>query len=220
MKPLRQRKALVLCDFDGTTCVHDVGSALLNHYAADGWKEIDREYLQGKTGSRSAYSRIAPFLYGDMESIQSFAISRSRIARGFRRFYRLCRLRDIDVKILSDGFDVYIGAILKHRRLADIDFYANALAVDADGKMTISFPGENLLCGRCGNCKSHILNAYRLRYERIIYVGDGQSDVCPSRQADVIFARDALLKTCLEEGRPCFPFEDFTVIGKYIKEHY
>ncbi len=211
---------MVLCDFDGTTCVYDVGGALLNRYAADGWKAIDREYLQGKTGSRSAYSRIEPFLSGDIESIKSFAISRSKIARGFRRFYRLCASRGIDVKILSDGFDVYIRAILKHRGLGDIDFYANTLAVDADGKMTISFPGENLLCGRCGNCKSHILSAYRLRYEKIIYVGDGQSDVCPSRQADVIFARDALLKSCLEEGRSCFPFEDFTVIGQYIKKHF
>ncbi len=220
MRPLNQKKALVLCDFDGTTCTEDVGSAMLNHFAANGWEEIDREYLSGKTGSRSAYLRIAPFLSGDAETISRFARYVGKVAKGFKAFYHLCEKKGIDVKIVSDGFDLYIDAILTRRGLAGIEFFSNALAFDQNGRISLSFPKENYLCGRCGTCKSNILNSYRLRYEKIIYVGDGQSDLCPSRHADVVFARDVLLEQCGQEGRPCIPFQDFYIIRQYVKKNF
>jgi 2-hydroxy-3-keto-5-methylthiopentenyl-1-phosphate phosphatase len=77
------------------------------------------------------------------------------------------------------------------------------------------------LCGRCGTCKNKILHEHRLLYDKIIYVGNGQSDVCPSRYADVVFAKDVLLKKCGEEGRTQYhPFKNFSTVTEYLENNF
>ncbi len=56
-------------------------------------------------------------------------------------------------------------------------------------------------------------------YEQIIYIGDGHSDICPSRCADLVFAKEVLLKKCEEEGTtPYQSFHDFSAISEYLKK--
>jgi len=125
------------------------------------------------------------------------------------------------VKIVSDGLDFYIRAIMEKHHLGEIEFYSNAAVFSGVRALTIDFPEANALCGRCGTCKSRILNDHRLMYEKIIYVGNGHSDVCPSRSADLIFAKEDLLKKCEEEkSRPYQPFHDFGAICDYLKKNY
>jgi 2-hydroxy-3-keto-5-methylthiopentenyl-1-phosphate phosphatase len=58
-------------------------------------------------------------------------------------------------------------------------------------------------------------------YEKIIYIGDGHSDVCPSRCADMVFAKDVLLQTCEEEGTTKYrSFHNFREISDYLKENF
>ena len=57
--------------------------------------------------------------------------------------------------------------------------------------------------------------------DKIIYIGDGHSDICPSRCADLVFAKDVLLQTCEEEGTANYrPFHDFGEISRYLKENF
>jgi 2-hydroxy-3-keto-5-methylthiopentenyl-1-phosphate phosphatase len=43
----------------------------------------------------------------------------------------------------------------------------------------------------------------------VIYVGDGLSDRCGARAADIVFARGALLDWCRSEGVEARPFHGF-----------
>jgi 2-hydroxy-3-keto-5-methylthiopentenyl-1-phosphate phosphatase len=52
-------KRLILCDFDGTVSVRDMGYVLVNHFTSGNWEAIDRDFREGKIGSKKAYSRIA-----------------------------------------------------------------------------------------------------------------------------------------------------------------
>jgi 2-hydroxy-3-keto-5-methylthiopentenyl-1-phosphate phosphatase len=52
-------KRLILCDFDGTVSVRDMGYVLVNHFTSGNWEAIDRDFCEGKIGSKKAYSRIA-----------------------------------------------------------------------------------------------------------------------------------------------------------------
>jgi 2-hydroxy-3-keto-5-methylthiopentenyl-1-phosphate phosphatase len=56
----------------------------------------------------------------------------------------------------------------------------------------IEFPHANETCSKCGTCKSNILNACRADFATIAYVGDGYSDLCPARKADLVFAKGIL----------------------------
>lgn len=214
----KQKKALVISDFDGTICTTDMGNSVLSQFTKESWNEIDREYVKGTIGSRIAYSRIAPLIEADAESVRKFVLKKGRIDPFFKKFYNLAKSRNIDVKIVSDGLNFYIRTMLEKYGLSDIEFYSNDLAFGSRKDVSIEFPQMNELCGRCGTCKNKILNDHRLLYEQIIYVGDGHSDICPSRYADLIFAKDVLLKKCEEEGHPSYlPFRNFDDIRKYLE---
>ncbi|MFH1081548.1 MAG: phosphoserine phosphatase, partial [Pseudomonadota bacterium] len=71
-------------------------------------------------------------------------------------------------------------------------------------------------CGRCGNCKRTILERCRPSYDRIIYIGDGYSDVCPAKNADLVFAKATLYEKYLCKGDRCVYFETFADIIRFL----
>lgn len=217
----KQKKALVISDFDGTICTVDVGSRVLSHFARKRWDDIDREVVKGRIGSREAYRRVAPFMAANLARFTAYVLKLAEIDPFFKAFYRLAKKKRVDVKIVSDGLDFYIRAIMEKHRLGEIEYYSNAVYFGQDDSLTFHFPQSNELCGRCGTCKNKILNDHRLIYEKIIYVGNGHSDICPSRCADLVFAKDVLLRKCEEEGTtPYRPFDNFSAVSNYLKTHF
>src|SRR4030042_3051176 len=118
-------KTLILCDFDGTISIRDMGYDLLNRFSSGDWEAIDRDFCEGKIGSKEAYSRIAKILKGNEKDLLGFIQKHSNIDPHFNSFYQYCRERDIDVKIVSDGLDFYIKMFLEIHYLSEIPFYAN-----------------------------------------------------------------------------------------------
>ena len=216
----KQKKVLFLSDFDGTICSVDVGNKVLSHFTRRGWDDIDREYVKGSIGSRSAYSKIAPLLTVNPMRLSAYVLKLARIDPYFARFYRLAKQKGVDVKIVSDGLDFYIRAILEKYHLDEIEYFSNVVVFGDNDSLTFDFPLANELCGRCGTCKNKILSDHRLMYEKIIYIGNGHSDVCPSRSADLIFAKEVLLRKCEEEGNtPYQSFQNFSAIYEYLKKN-
>jgi 2,3-diketo-5-methylthio-1-phosphopentane phosphatase len=209
---------LILCDFDGTVCTVDMGNEVLNRFTDKGWEEIDRAYCSGDIGSRDAYLRIASLFRGTKAQLLEFVGKNGKLDPYFPAFYACCRESGLDLKIVSDGLDVYIDAILRKYNLEEIECFTNS-AVFRDGRLFIEFPQANDDCNRCGTCKNGILKKYRSAYETIVYIGDGHSDVCPSKDADLVFAKGILHKKCVEEGRKCEYYNDFRDIKDYITRH-
>lgn len=217
----KQKKALVISDFDGTICTVDVGNRVLSHFTKKSWDDIDREYVKGSIGSREAYGKIAPLMAVNPARLNAYVLKLAKIDPFFVKFYRLAKKKGVDVKIVSDGLDFYIRAIMEKHRLGEIEFFSNAVVFGEKDSLTFDFPQANALCGRCGTCKNKILNDHRLLYEKIIYIGDGHSDICPSRCADMVFAKEVLLRKCEEEGTTLYqPFQNFGEIAKYLKDHF
>jgi 2-hydroxy-3-keto-5-methylthiopentenyl-1-phosphate phosphatase len=71
-------------------------------------------------------------------------------------------------------------------------------------------------CGRCGTCKRSLLDRFRSDYDRIIYIGDGYSDVCPARAADQVFAKPILHEKCMKNGTPSLLYNDFGDIRRCL----
>lgn len=218
--PFKQKKALIISDFDGTICQLDVGTEFLIRFARQTRAELERLCNKDYTGSRAAYQKITPLLKGKREEMQKFALSKGKLTRGFLPFYRFCAKKNLDVKIISDGLDFYIRCIMENKGFADVEFYSNVLEFGDKESVSVEFPEMNKLCGCCGTCKNAILHSFRLRYENIIYIGDGHSDWCPSRSADIVFAKGVLLARYQKKNLPCVPFEDFSTITRYLKQHF
>jgi len=217
----KQKKALVISDFDGTICTVDLGNKVLSHFTQKSWGDIDREYIKGSIGSREAYSKISPLMAVNPVRLNKYVLKLAKIDPFFLKFYRLAKKKGVDVKIVSDGLDFYIRAVMEKHHLGEIEFFSNVVVFGQNDSLIFEFPQANALCGRCGTCKNKILNDHRLMYEKIIYIGDGHSDICPSRCADLVFAKDVLLRKCEEEGTtPYQPFHDFSAISEYLKNNY
>lgn len=210
----------MISDFDGTVCQVNVGKEVMKRFTRENRKGQDYEDLKRSRGSRAAYEQTFPLIKGSREDMHRFALAKGKLTRGFLQFHRLCRKRGLDVMILSDGMDFYIRDILESKGFKDIECHSNVVEFGEEESVSISFPEMNEMCGRCGTCKNAILQSFRLIYEQIIYIGDGQSDWCPSRYADLVFAKGVLFTQYRQDNLPCVPFDDFTTINRYLKDHF
>jgi len=187
-----KKPLLVITDFDGTLSLTDVGYEVLLKFSGQGWDDIDRDYCEGRIGSMEAYGRIVAILGGTREDMLRFVAENTVIDPHFKECHDFCREHDIDVKVVSDGLDFYIDFVLRKHGLSDIPFYSNVMTFQDGRPRSIEFPHANEACNKCGTCKSNILQASRDRFGKILYVGDGYSDLCPARKADLVFAKGIL----------------------------
>ncbi len=211
-------KKLILCDFDGTISLKDMGYLLLNQFSSGDWESIDRDFCEGKIGSKEAYTRIAKILKGNKEGVLDFVRGHGAIDPHFQSFHQYCLENNIDIKIVSDGLDFYIWTILNLHQLSGIPFYSNATCLRANGGLDISFPHSSEECGLCGTCKKQIVQIHRHHYDKIFFVGDGLSDRCASRESDFVFAKDSLYTYCIDQDITCHPFQDFSDILGDLKK--
>ena len=209
-------RMLVVCDFDGTVCRVDICNEFLDHFAGD-WEAIDRAYAAGEVGSRAAYGRIAPLIRTSRPPVLDFILKHERLDPFFPEFLNFCRGRRIDLKIVSDGLDACIEAILGKHGL-DVEYFSNRLFFREDDRIEFDFPPASEECGRCGTCKRSLLSRFRADYDRIIYIGDGHSDICAARTADQIFAKGILYEKCIENGTPCLFYDDFGDIRRSMEK--
>jgi 2,3-diketo-5-methylthio-1-phosphopentane phosphatase/HAD superfamily hydrolase (TIGR01509 family) len=211
-------KQLILCDFDGTISLRDMGYILVSRFASRDWEAIDRDFREEKIGSKEAYSRIAKILKGNEKDLFGFIQKHSNIDPHFTSFYQYCRERDIDVKIVSDGLDFYIKTILEIHHLSEIPFYANHTHFHKGNGMEVSFPYSNEECGLCGTCKKRLVQIHRKAYDSILFIGNGISDRCAAREADFVFAKDSLYTYCIDQDITCHFFENFHEILGDLKK--
>ena len=72
-------------------------------------------------------------------------------------------------------------------------------------------------CAVCGRrCKRHDV---RVRHdgETLVLIGDGVSDRCVARMAEVVFARAHLSRDLTVDGVPFVPFEDFHEVREALE---
>lgn len=208
---------LVLCDFDGTIATNDMGYDVISRFAGEGWGEINRAYCAGEIGSMEAYRKTAALFKVSREEITRYVLDHVTVDDHFEEFASFCRESGYEIKIVSDGLDFYIDAVLKNIGLDDIEFYSNVLIFEDERRVSVEFPGLNSECLKCGNCKSSILKGYRSSYDMIMYIGDGYSDICPAQDADLVFAKSLLYNKLKERGKECIHCHGFSDILRYLK---
>lgn len=75
----KQKKALVISDFDGTICTVDLGNKVLSHFTKKSWDDLDREYVKNSIGSREAYSKISPLMAVNPVRLNKYVLKLAKI---------------------------------------------------------------------------------------------------------------------------------------------
>ncbi|MCL5268830.1 MAG: MtnX-like HAD-IB family phosphatase [Bacteroidetes bacterium] len=206
----------VFVDFDGTITTHDVGNEFFRRFGseAESIKAVAKWKSDGMSG-RDLILKEAEFVKTTQSEAVEFAKSFD-IDGSFRTFVEFCRQNSIELTILSDGLDFYIREILAANRLSEIPFYSNVARFDTD-TIKIDFPYESN-CPKCANCKGQQILTRTGIDDLIVYIGNGFSDRCAVDYADIIFAKDELLRYCEANNITYFPFESFAdVLSKFRK---
>ena len=208
------------CDFDGTIAVHDVGARMFRTFGGREAEETVLEYLSGAINARECFvreCRAVPHL--TKEEFLKF-VDQFELDPGFPRFVEFCEGRGIPVTVVSDGFDLYVRRLLESNGLGRLMSIANHVEfVESEGRsrMVPSFPYRDAECDQCANCKRNHLLTLSADDDIIVYIGDGFSDRCPVRYADIVFAKRSLITYCQGQNITYHAFQTFDDVRQRLE---
>lgn len=211
-------KLEVLCDFDGTITAFDTVDHLLNTLADPAWEAIEAEWEAGKISSRECMTRQVPLIRGGWKAIQN-ELDQISMADGFQDFIEWCRQRNIPVSVVSDGLDRVIEYLLVKNNIKVGKIHANHLVEDADGSLRLEpSKGPRLLNCQSGVCKCQIAGNVSTLVSKVV-IGDGRSDFCWAKEADILFAKSKLIDFCRKENLTFNPFASFKEIQASLTDY-
>lgn len=208
----------MLFDFDGTVTITDVVDKLVETFSIDKPRalRLEDDWINGRIGSRECLTGQLSTVKIDEPTLRVF-LSQIKIDPHFNKLAQFLRKANIPFAVASDGFDYFIKFILEKNNISDIPVYSNSLKF-CNGKLTLGYDLYNKKCGRCGHCKKTTLVRHKKNLDRLIYVGDGLSDLCPALKADIVFAKGALLKHCLARKVRCIAYEHLSDILELLSK--
>lgn len=212
----------VFVDFDGTITRRDVGNALFRTFGGEACDALVGQYREEAISARECFrGEAAAMGRFRVDALNAF-IDAQEIDRTFSGLVDLCAAAAIDLRIISDGLDYYIRRILAANGLAAVPFFANTLALtdvreDGTARAAISFPYADAECERCACCKRNIMLTLGSDEDVLCLIGEGYSDRCPARYADIVFAKDALQTYCQQENISYFPYASFDDVTERLR---
>jgi 2,3-diketo-5-methylthio-1-phosphopentane phosphatase len=200
-----------LCDFDGTVACADVGNLFFERFVAhdDAYRALLARWFDESVGGRGILEGECALARVTLAQGLAFADAHAAIDPAFAPFVDAARDAGGDVAIASDGLLLYIRRILEQNGLAHVEASANELVFDGDRITPVFGSPEGEGCGECGSCKGAVLARRAQGYERTVFIGDGLSDRCGARAADVVYAKDDLAAWCERAGIATRPFASF-----------
>lgn len=196
---------VIFLDFDGTVAYKDVGYHMVKRFAAEGWEEINRMWEEGLLSTAQCAQKTLDIMKASPAELEEFFLEQE-LTPGFTDFLEWVLTMPASMYIVSDGYDNYIDPILKKFGLA-IPYYANHL--DYSGRWIFTSSHSNPECGKCGTCKSSIIQEHTPPGAVSIYIGDGYSDRCAAGRCDIVLAKDALARHCRDNNLEFYHFKDF-----------
>lgn len=209
-------------DFDGTITRQDVGDALFERFGGSRSVAAVEEYREGKLSAADCFREECDACGSVEKAVMDAFLDAQEIDPTFEEFVRFSESRGFPVAILSDGMDYYIRRILERNGLGRVTFYANSLQLVPSGapahvRLAPAFPYRDEVCDRCACCKRNHILTLAADDDVVVYIGEGYSDRCPARYADVVFAKDDLLTFCQRENISYFEYSSFGDIVRRLE---
>lgn len=196
----------VFIDFDGTISCADVLDKLIERFAVDdSWKGVESRWQAGLIGSRECLSEQFAVLRVWPEDLDQLLLEIS-LDPGVESLFALFEGFQVPVAILSDGLDGVIRRLLAPVGLDTTPLRSNTLRHRGD-RIELRCPHSESLCeSAAAHCKCASMQELNRSGRKTIYIGDGRSDLCPARKADVVFAKNILADCLTEEKIPYIPY--------------
>lgn len=206
----------VFCDFDATISAIDVGNAMFQKFGTYNY------WYQKFSGGEIDVRRLNVELCNSIDNtlglkeIVDWAIS-NEIDAYFPLFVKFCNKNEIFCCIVSDGYDVYIEPLLTKNNIC-IPVFCNKLQKNDDKFEPLFFNLQEHCKCFTSSCKRDVLLNNSSDDDVIIYIGDGYTDFCPAKYADIVFAKSKLATFCNENRISHYNFKSFFDIIQIMKK--
>jgi 2,3-diketo-5-methylthio-1-phosphopentane phosphatase len=215
-RPIDPERLVVFFDFDNTITTFDILDDMLVRFSGDErWKALERKWQKGEIGSKECLKGQIGGIRITRQALNRY-LSGVRIDPYFRKLSALLSYRDIKSFILSDNFGYIVRRILKVNGMTGLKIYANTVRFKGD-RLIPGFPFTGGRCDYCAHCKKETLRTRTPRNFMAVYVGDGLSDVYPSKYADIVFAKDSLLEYYKAGRLSCIPYRSLKDVYTFFK---
>jgi 2-hydroxy-3-keto-5-methylthiopentenyl-1-phosphate phosphatase len=209
------KKTIFQCDFDGTVTYEDIGFQILDAFADGDWRQLLADYQQGIISvgcfNTSAFAMIKEGRPTLVKLVREIARPRG----GLRELVEYCRGRGFRFVIVSNGLDFYIRTIIDDLGLNGIEVIA----------ARTNFSPQRVDARYIGPTGTVLYKGFKETYTRffqedgyrVIYAGNGPSDIPPASLAQHAFATGSLLDYYRREGITCSPFTELADIVKGLE---
>ncbi len=208
-------KTIIQCDFDGTITEKDVSFLILDAFADGDWRQVLAQYRGGKISVGALNTRAFARVKADEQTLLDFVKGRARIRDGFGELLACCERKGFKFTIVSNGLDFYIRAMLGDMGIDNIEVFAaqNRFSTNGVDVRYIGPQGDQLEDG----FKDAYVRLFQEQGYRVIYIGNGASDLSPARQSHQVFATGELLAQCKKTKLDCTPFTDLNEVAKVLE---
>ncbi|MGO8684676.1 MAG: HAD-IB family phosphatase [Thermoleophilia bacterium] len=220
-EPLQLQHILALIDYDGTATEQECIEIVLRQLVGDAWRPLEDAVRRGEISHAEGLRRqIALVRQPPVDFLAALAAA-AQPRRGLAAFLTTLAGGDGRAMIVSAGFRAAIEQVWQENALPPVSIIASELVADGDNSPPhVVFSDQLGDCPRCGprSCKAAVLRAQRRLGDIVLVFGDGESDLCPAREADLVFARGHLAELCVAENLPWRPLDDFADVLPHVQQ--
>ncbi len=194
----------------------DISYGILDEYADNSWRVWEEKYHRNEITVAEFNTGVFSMVKEDKETLTAYARRHSQLRPGFQELLDFCKKKGIEFIIVSNGLDFYIETVLTDLGLNNIKTFAGKSEFDHNG-VTVRYIGPS---GRemMSGFKEAYTQLYIKQGYRIVYIGNGISDIPAARLSYRVFAREDLLAHCSEAKLNCIPFDDLNDVVKGLAD--
>jgi len=208
-------KPVLFFDFDNTLTQGDVLDQLIERYSPNEyWRDWENAWAKGDLPARDCLRLQVENMRVTRTRLLD-DVAQVRIDPSFAEIVVWARRREIEVQIVSDSFLPLIRHMLAANGIAGIPVLANGLRFEAPDRLLPSFPYYDPACTCSANAKARHLVPYR--DQRLIFAGDGHSDLDAALAADVVFAKATLANELDARGVAFYPFDSLEPVLAFLE---
>lgn len=194
----------VLSDFDGTLTPSNGLDILYKRFGAPSCKQVVERWDRGEISTMEELTTCFSTMAAHREEME-IPLMQITLDPAVPQLLKFCSDRDYEFAIVSDGLRWYIDLILKKNGIKGVEVYANEIDFTIDG-FRFSFPWYDPVSALRGTSKLNIVRSYQEKGYKVVFIGDGLSDIEVLQTADVIYARDDLIKHARAKGIQAIEF--------------
>jgi len=195
---------VVLCDFDGTATPYGVVDEILGHFADAAWLELAKAWERQEIGTAQGLPLGFSHVRASRAQMEAM-LDTIPLDPAFPELMSFCQSQGYTFAVVSDGLVWYIRYILACHGIQNVAIYANEIRFNEDG-FHLSFPWYSPETPLRGTSKVAIIRHYQNGNSKVVFIGDGQTDIEAAPVADLVYARADLLSYCQAQGIPAIAF--------------